>query len=196
VQAPHPDERKLIFSGELADTRERFLPLLTELAAGPWVVYAKPPFGGPRQVIDYLGRYTHRVAISNQRLRNIEGDQVTFDYLHYRSKDRFKKRRMSLGADEFIRRFLLHTLPAGFQRIRHYGLLASRSKQYTLSLCRRLLQVATDLLPSTAQIVTSLRELLDAAHRCPRCRIGTLIRIEALPAIPYGYPFAPTWDSS
>ena len=99
---------KLYFYGDLAASRDSFPPLLTELGNREWVVYAKPPFGGAQQVIDYLGRYTHRVAISNQRLRDINDDQVVFDYKDYRSGDRYKSRRMTLSADEFIRRFRLH----------------------------------------------------------------------------------------
>jgi Putative transposase len=172
---------KLYFYGDLAACRDGFPPLLTELGDLEWVVYAKPPFGGAQQVIDYLGRYTHRVAISNQRLRDIDNDHVVFDYKDYRSGDRYKSRHMTLSADEFIRRFLLHTLPAGFQRIRHYGLLASRNKQQNLLLCRTLLEVASDLLPSPAQIAECVRELLSPAGLCPMCRARQMIRIEILP---------------
>ncbi len=185
---------KLQFYGAQAALRDRFPQLLTELAEDAWVVYAKPPFGGPQQVIEYLGRYTHRVAISNQRLRDIEGDQVSFEYKDYRSGQRYKSRRMSVSADEFLRRFLLHTLPPGFARIRHYGLLASRNKKHTLLLCRKRLDVASGLLPSPAQIAAYVQQLLAPSHLCPRCRIGPLIRIEILPAIPYG--FRPGLDSS
>lgn len=185
---------KLYFYGDLAASRDSFPPLLTELGNREWVVYAKPPFGGAQQVIDYLGRYTHRVAISNQRLRDINDDQVVFDYKDYRSGDRYKSRRMTLSADEFIRRFLLHTLPAGFQRIRHCGLLASRNKQKNLLLCRRLLEVATDLLPSPAQIAECVRELLSRAGLCPKCRVGQMIQIEILPA--NRYPGVNALDSS
>jgi Putative transposase/Transposase zinc-binding domain len=173
---------KLHFFGNLALLHDHFPQLLTELAHLDWVVYAKPPFGGPQQVIEYLGRYTHRVAISNQRLLEIDQDQVWFEYKDYRSGDRHKSRRMCLSADEFIRRFLLHILPPGFQRIRHYGLLASRNKKSTLLLCRRLLHASDDLLPSAQQIAEYVAEVLTDATRCPVCHIGHMIRVEILPA--------------
>lgn len=129
---------KLSFHGkleELGETRQ-FQPLLDTLRAMEWVVYAKPPFGGPAQVLDYLGRYTHRVAISNNRLLSEDQEQVRFRYKNYRAHHSQQKRTMTLAAAEFIRRFLLHTVPPGFQRIRHYGLLASRAKRSTLNHCR------------------------------------------------------------
>jgi hypothetical protein len=89
-----------------------------------WVVYARPPFGGVQQVIEYLGRYTHRVAISNQRLLSVGDEEVTFQWKDYRRQHKQKNRVMTLPASEFIRRFLLHVLPPGFQRIRHFGFLA------------------------------------------------------------------------
>jgi hypothetical protein len=166
---------KLRFCGALAALRESFLLLLAELAERDWVVHAKPPFGGPQQVIDYLGRYTHRLAISNQRLRSIDRDSVSFEYKDYRSKDRFKARCMQLPADEFIRPFLLHTLPPGFQRIRHYGLLASRNKSTTLPLCPRLLNPVADPLPSAQQVAACLADLLAQVPRCPLCHLGNMI---------------------
>lgn len=110
-----------------------------------WVVYAKRPFGGPEHVLQYLARYTHRVAISNHRLLDFDGDRVTFrwkDYAHHN-----KQRKMTLASDEFLRRFLLHVLPSGFVRIRHYGFLTNRDRQQRVSLCRQLLATA-DLLRS------------------------------------------------
>jgi hypothetical protein len=104
-----------------------------------WVVYAKPPFGGPAQVLAYLGRYTHRVAITNSRLFDVTDRQVAFRWRDYRHHGKAKV--MTLGADEFIRRFLLHTLPDGFHRIRHYGFLANGHRAENLALCRRLLAV-------------------------------------------------------
>src|ERR1039457_5929888 len=104
------------------------------------VVYAKPPFGGPQQVLEYLGRYTHRVAISNQRLQKLEDAQVTFEWKDYRDT---QLKPMTLSADEFIRRFLLHALPPGFQRIRYYGFLANCHRAARLKVCRRLLATTT-----------------------------------------------------
>ena len=105
---------------------------LNALRQKEWVVYAKPPFGGPQQVLEYLGRYTHRVAISNQRLESFDGEGVTFRYKDYRRSGPSAERVMRLDGNEFIRRFLLHSLPPGFQRIRHYGILASSRKASAL----------------------------------------------------------------
>ena len=151
-------------------------PLLARLAKQEWVVYAKPPFGGPTHVLDYLGRYTHRVALSNNRLLALDGDQVRFQYKDYRAKDKHRRRTMTLAAAEFIRRFLLHTLPPGFQRIRHYGLLASRTKQAHLALCRQLLSQ-----PPPPPPAASPRDLLAPVPRCPVCGTGQMQRVEILP---------------
>ena len=109
------------------------------------MVYAKPPFGGPEQVLAYLGRYTHRVAIANSRLTSIDSGQVAFRWKDYRHHD--KAKIMTLAADEFIRRFLLHTLPDGFHRIRHYGFLANGHRGAKLTLCRRWLDAPTPAAP-------------------------------------------------
>lgn len=177
---------KLEFHGTLEPLRATFTTLLTELGDLDWVVYAKPPFGGPHQVIQYLGRYTHRVAISNQRLLALDQDHVTFAYQNYRL-GHSKSRRMTLSADEFIRRFLLHVLPPGFQRIRHYGLLAGRNKQRTLFECRTLLgAAASSILPSTQQIAEVLADVLAGVALCPVCCIGQMLRSEILPPCPHG----------
>jgi hypothetical protein len=186
--------QQLQFHGDLAALRDTFPQLLTTLGRIEWVVYAKPPFGGPQQVIDYLGRYTHRVAIDNRRIEKIENDQVRFQYKDYRSGDRHKSRHMSVSADEFIRRFLLYTLPPGFPRIRHYGLLASRNKKATLQFCRSLLDAA-QLLPSAEQIADYARKILAAAVRCPICGIGEMIRVEIPTALRWR-PDPITVDSS
>jgi hypothetical protein len=168
---------RLHFHGSLELLAQRLPQLLDELAEMEWVVYAKPPFGGPQQVIEYLGRYTHRVAISNRRLRAINDDRITFDYKDYRSKGRHKLRQMTLDADEFIRRFLLHTLSPGFARIRHYGLLAGRNKKHLLPVCRKLLQPVESCLPRPEEIASYKSEILVTALRCPQCGVGTMIRI-------------------
>ena len=113
-----------------------------------WVVYAKRPFGGPEQVLDYLGRYTHRVAIANSRLVGLADGRVSFRWKDYRHHD--KQKVMTLGADEFIRRFLLHVLPDGFHRIRHYGYLANGQRAAQLADCRRLLAVPDPVPPGPA----------------------------------------------
>ncbi len=122
----------------LADQRA-FANLVACARGKEWVVYAKPPFGGAAQVLDYLGRYTHRVAISNDRLVKMEDGQVTFRWKDYRRD--YRPRTMTLEAAEFMRRYLLHVLPTGFQRIRQYGLLANRKRGVKLAVCRRLLGV-------------------------------------------------------
>jgi hypothetical protein len=135
--------RRLGFFGEHAGLADpgAFAALMAHMREIDWVVYAKPPFGGPEQVLAYLGRYTHRVAIANSRLTSIENGQVAFRWKDYRHHDKAKV--MSLAADEFIRRFLLHTLPDGFHRIRHYGFLANGCRAAKLALCRRLLEAPT-----------------------------------------------------
>jgi hypothetical protein len=146
---------------------EAFGRWLTPLYRQEWVVYAKRPFGGPEQVLKYLARYTHRVAISNQRLLSMKDGQVTFRYKDYAAGQRSKT--MTLSAEEFLRRFVQHVLPRGFVKIRHYGLLAPRGRDERLELCRRL------LLPATVAI-----HLHDGAERpdrvgparehcCPAC---------------------------
>ena len=133
---------KLSFFGALADLASApvFARRLTELKRGEWVVYAKRPFAGPATVLAYLGRYTHRVAISNSRLIEMTDGRVRFRWRDYRHHN--KSKVMTLTADEFIRRFLLHTLPDRFHRIRHYGFLGNRHRAQKLVLCRELLAVA------------------------------------------------------
>jgi hypothetical protein len=133
----------LSFFGDLAPLAEpaAFTAHLRPLRQIEWVVYAKRPFGGPQQVLDYLGRYTHRVAIANSRLINLEDGQVQFRWKDYRRPE--KSKLMTLDADEFIRRFLLHVLPSGFRRIRHFGFLANAHRSARLTTIRALLAVPT-----------------------------------------------------
>ena len=132
-------QRQLSFAAGTAPLAEpaTFGPWLDTLWRQDWVVYAKPPFAGPQQVVAYLGRYTHRIAISNERLVAIENDMVHFRWRDYRQGNTVKV--MVLPAAEFIRRFLLHVLPRGFQRLRHYGVLGNRCRAQTLAACRRAL---------------------------------------------------------
>jgi hypothetical protein len=174
-------QNQLKFPGQLRD-QESLLPrLLDQLSQMEWVVYAKPPFGGPNQVLEYLGRYTHRVALSNDRLLQVEEGQVTFQYKDYRAHAQHKSRSMTVTAEEFIRRFLLHAIPPGFQRIRHYGLLASRQKKQTLALCRQLLGSACELLPTPAEMENYQQQMLAAVQLCPQCGTGSMIRMETIP---------------
>src|SRR5208283_2988214 len=138
---------QLQFFGDLEPLRQpaAFARYLAPLQKSRWVVYAKPPFGGPQYVLEYLGRYTHRVAISNRRLLHLQDGQVSFQWKDYR--DRQQPKVMTVSADEFIRRFLQHALPPGFQRIRYYGLLANCHRADKLDLCRRLLAPRPRRLP-------------------------------------------------
>jgi len=159
---------KLAFFGaqaELADPR-RFLRHLAPLRKKRWVVYAKAPFGGPEAVLAYLSRYTHRVAISNQRLIAYDQTGVTFRYKDYRREGPERQRVMTLAPHEFIRRFLLHVLPHGFHRIRHYGLLAGPARKAEIPLARELLAVAPA--PSQPETVEAT-ERLDWRPPCPCC---------------------------
>ena len=152
-----------------------FAQHLIELRRIEWVVYAKPPFGGPEQVLAYLGRYTHRVAIANSRLVSMTDGQVSFRWKDYRHHG--KSKIMALNADEFIRRFLLHTLPDGFHHIRHYGFLANGHRAEKLALCRRLLHVPPPSeLPVPHQDTTTAGTLT----HCPGCG-GAMIILDTLP---------------
>jgi Putative transposase len=153
-----------------------FRGLIRQLYAPRWVVYCKPPFGGPDQVLRYLGAYTHRVAISNRRLVRFEDDEVTFRWRDSAHKN--KKRLLTLPVDEFLRRFLLHVLPRGFVRIRHFGFLASRRRGLLLPRCKQALAVASC---ATDSVVVQSNELNErsALWMCPLCG-GTMIVIERL----------------
>jgi hypothetical protein len=164
---------ELGFHASLAELAEpaRFAQLLDAARGVSWVVYAKPPFGGPEPVFEYLGRYTHRVALSNSRLVRIADGSVAFRWKDYRHHDRQKV--MTLEADEFLRRFLLPVLPDGFQRIRHYGLLGNRGRATKLALCRRLLAAPPPPMPVLADL-TDPRDRYEALtgrslHLCPVC---------------------------
>ena len=154
---------------------------LANLRNTPWVVYAKQPFGGPQQVLEYLGRYTHRVAISNNRLVRCEDDRVSFRYKDYAHGNRRKV--MTLQPSEFIRRFLLHVLPRGFMRIRHYGLLANRAKRLKLAQACIALDTSPPV-PATSQpeSVTAfwLRIAKLDIHLCPHCHAGRMVLIASL----------------
>src|SRR5919108_2385327 len=156
---------------------------IKELRKKNWVVYSKKPFGSPKTVLDYLGRYTHRVALSNDRILSIDGGQVAFSDRD--RKDSERKKVMTLDAHEFIRRFLLHVLPDGFIRIRHFGFLANRSKKQALARCRKLL----DLDPAWPHCpIESAKDMLLKITgvdltRCPCCHNGTMIVVADLPRL-------------
>jgi hypothetical protein len=181
---------ELGFFGNLAGLVEpaAFTRRLRELRRVEWVVYAKPPFGGPAQVLAYLGRYTHRVAIANSRLVSVTDHQVAFRWRDYRHHGKAKV--MTLAADEFIRRFLLHTLPDGFHRIRHYGFLANGHRAEKLALCRRLLAVPVpepEAEPNQDAVTSHCHD------RCPCCG-GTMVIRTILPR-PQPWRSSP-WRSS
>jgi hypothetical protein len=169
----------LHFSGELQSLAcpSAFEALCEQAAGIDWVVHVKPPFGGPQRVLKYLARYTHRVAISNQRLRSLENGRVSFDWKDYAHRGR--KSVMSLEAVEFIRRFLLHVLPGGLVRIRHFGFLANRVRQDKLELCRALLSAPQ---PTPAgDVITIDVQPDDAGWRtCLVCKLGRLMLVELL----------------
>lgn len=185
------DAGHLAFHGSIKSLQDRiaFERLLASIRRKECVVYAKPPFGGPEQVLKYLARYTHRVAISNHRLLAIDDGKVTFRWKEYALGNRHRK--MTLEATEFIRRFLLHALPSGFVRIRYYGFLANRYRKANLDRCRALLGKPPLVAVDPRTLVEGdgadepARELRDVARakdassrrRCPACNKGHLLRL-------------------
>jgi hypothetical protein len=165
---------QLRFHGTLACRAEpsEFARLSKQLKKSDWVVYSKPPFGGPEQVLTYLSRYTHRVAISNSRLLSLRDGQVSFQWRDYRDG---QTKVMTLSAVEFLRRFLQHILPAGFVKIRHFGFLANRSRRDKLAQCRELL--------SCIQETISVKPPYKTDHVCPVCGTGILRIVEWLAAV-------------
>ena len=174
---------ELIFAGKtspLADEKE-FLQFIKMLKQKDWVVYCKKPFAGPEKVLDYIGRYTHRVALSNNRIINVEDDRVTFTYRDRKNAD--VRKTMTLKAEEFIRRFLLHVLPQGFVRIRHFGFLANRYKKENVQKCRELIdnlpagrhgsQQSLEVPEKTTQELMLDLTGIDISV-CPCCKKGTL----------------------
>jgi len=178
-------EGEFAFHGKLENLRgegdwRRFLKSLNKTN---WVVYAKPPFGGPDQVLKYLARYTHRVAISNQRILSLEDGRVTFRWKDYRNGNRH--RTMTLDAVEFIRRFLLHVLPKGFMRIRHYGFLSNRNRREKLALCRKLLEGGNKEEPKVSAEETQEEQASELMEHedstpCPVCREGRMAFVETV----------------
>lgn len=181
------DSGKLQFFHSLEPLQQprEFSRYLAPARQAEWVVYAKRPFAGAQQVLDYVGRYTHRVAISNNRLLDIDAGQVQFQWKDYRDDNRQKT--MTLSAEEFIRRFLLHTLPDRFQRIRYYGFLGNRYRQEKLARCRQLLNMAPVGEPPTESgrqkdYRDRHEELTGSSLReCPVCHRGHMFTIESLP---------------
>jgi hypothetical protein len=181
------DAGKLKFFHALEPLREpaEFGRQMAKLKACDWVVYAKQPFAGPQQVLDYVGRYTHRVALSNNRLLDIEDDQIQFKWKDYRDSDQVKT--MTLSSDEFIRRFLMHVMPSGFHRIRYYGFLGNRYRNQKLAQCRRLLGM--EVAEPQAEAPKAEKEYRERYEdltgrslcQCPHCKQGSMVKVAILP---------------
>ena len=171
---------KLAFHGNLAPLADaaQFNRLVQKAFECEWVVYAKPPFGGPEQVLRYLARYTHRVAISNRRILSIDGDEVTFRWKDYAHGN--KNKAMTVKATEFLRRFVMHVLPKGFVRIRFFGFLANRQRAKRLQLCRRLLKADE---PTALSSTGAAAEPVERTRRCGVCDCGILREVERLPRL-------------
>jgi hypothetical protein len=178
----------IVYKNKFMDMFKQFLssknlsidvPLRKHLYNLNWVVYAKQPFAGPAQVVEYLGRYSHKVAISNHRIKEVENGKVLFGYKDY--ADQSKQKLMTLNAEEFLRRFCLHILPPGFMKIRHYGILASRVKPKL-----RIQQMHMGVLVQNIQRANwkeiSKTKLNFDVDKCPCCKTGTLIRIMSFSA--------------
>jgi len=179
--------QKLIFPGNTAHfaSEKGFQKLLSSLFKAKWIAYAKRPFAGPQQVLEYLGRYTHRVAISNNRIVSIDKGKVTFKY---RDRERNNETRiMTLDAHEFVRRFLLHILPMGFMKIRYFGFLAHKNKNETIARLRKLIDPQATLPEKIKEtIVEMMLRLTDTDITCcPKCGKGKMTIIRKLPK--YGF---------
>jgi hypothetical protein len=194
------DRGQLQFGGSLhaLTGRQTFADHLAPARQAEWVVYAKPPFAGPQQVLDYVGRYTHRVAISNHRVLDIEDGHVRFRYKDSRRHSSSKPKTMTLAATEFIRRFLLHVLPAGFHRIRYYGWLGSRVRHEKLAQCRRLLHMPISSEASRkTQAPPDYRDRYEvltgsSLRACPVCPGGHMRLVDRLAATRLGPTIADT----
>jgi predicted Zn-ribbon and HTH transcriptional regulator len=174
---------ELKFPGNTAKyaTGEEFSGLIKTLRAKDWVVFSKKPFAGPQEVLEYIGRYTHRVAISNNRIVNVQDGKVTFTYRDRKNNDTLKLK--TLDAGEFIKRFLLHVLPEGFMKIRHFGFLSNRHKKEKVQLCRELIGDKSPFPERTKKNAGELMLELTGIDitRCPRCREGTMTSIMEMP---------------
>lgn len=168
--------KELKFTGKISELNEPkvFQRMLNGLYKKKWITYCKRPFGGAEKVVEYLGRYTHRVAISNNRIKRMENNKVVFEWKDYRDNNTCKE--MELPAVEFIRRFILHILPKNFYKIRYYGILSSRNKQKDIAKCREILGVAKDKEPKKVEIAETWfdKEILIGYDQCPNCTAGTM----------------------
>ena len=174
--------KELIFPGNTAGFGEKqnFERLIKHLSKVKWIAYAKSPFAGPEQVLEYLGRYTHRVAISNNRIVSIDNGKVTFTY---RDRKQNETREMTVDADEFIRRFLLHILPKGFMKIRYFGFLAHKNKKKAILILRKLINPEAELPEKVKETVQEMMLRLTGTDItcCPKCKKGKMTLIKKLP---------------
>ena len=188
---------KLVFFGDLAKLvdPDTFAAHLAPLRKTNWVVYAKPPFGGPKAVLAYLSRYTHRVAISNHRLISADAKTVAYHWKDYLIKTGDRMNVMRLTTDEFIRRFLIHVLPSGFHRIRHAGFLANGIRRNRIAKIRCLLEVEVDANPKASEDQDVDTDVRDQSQPCPKCG-GTMIIIETFTRGQTPKSRAPPWEDA
>jgi hypothetical protein len=176
-------ENRLKFPGDLKSIEQpaNFYDFCSKVGSEDWVVYSKKPFAGPEKVVDYIGRYTHRVAISNHRLVAIDNGSITFKYKDYQDEEKIKE--MTLTADHFIQRFLWHIVPEGFRKIRYYGFLSPGNRQEKVDLIQKLLDVVVEKSSWASKSISEWIDRYDAVlnHRCPMCKTGII-----------EYLFAPT----
>jgi hypothetical protein len=174
---------ELVFSKKTAPLmpKQNFQKLINAVSKKRWIAYAKRPFAGPDQVLEYLGRYTHRVAISNNRIISIDNGKVTFTYKDRKKDDEIKK--MTLDADEFIRRFLLHVLPKGLMKIRYFGFLSHTNKKKDIKLIRKLIDPHVTLPEKINESISEMMLRLTGIDIscCPQCKKGKMMRIRKLP---------------
>jgi hypothetical protein len=174
---------ELIFPGNTAryESREKFDLLIQSVSKAKWIAYAKRPFAGPIQVLEYLGRYTHRIAISNQRIKSVDNGKVVFTYRDRADNNELKE--MTLSAEEFIRRFLLHVLPEKFMKIRYYGFLSNTNKKQAIQLIRRLMGSDTVLPEKQNETVIEMifRLTGEDITCCPECKKGKMGVVKKLP---------------
>lgn len=176
--------RKAFSKGELklpADiTKEGFAALIKKAGKKQWIAYVKRPFAGPEQVLEYLGRYTHRVAITNNRIKAIDNDKVTFTYKDRKNNN--KIRETTIDAGKFIQRFLLHVLPHGFMKIRYYGFLSNTNKKLSIPLIRKLIDPKAKMPAKVKETIVEMMLRLTGPDLslCPKCKKGRMITIGKL----------------
>ena len=167
------EELEFYGKNEYLNNKQNFDELMSKMYNKEWISYCKPPFENAKSVIKYLGRYTHRVAISNERIVSEENGEVTFKYRDY--KDNNKIKEMTVKAEEFIRRFLMHILPPGFMKIRHYGLLGNRNKKTKLAVCKKLTNTTSPVKPKLTTLEILKKTLGVDFNICPMCHKGHLM---------------------